>query len=116
MTEARRKENTDTNRAHGHSAQAEPGVCTVLHCTDESGALPWPTADAEGGWPITWAVCAYHYWQLDDGNAYVKVNQDEPAGHRWLLMDEDLEAVLERTRLLPQEHRVAIRPTLCIEV
>lgn len=72
-------------------APVEPGVCLVLHCTDQSRPLHWLTEDALGGWPTSWAVCAYHYWRLDGGKACVRVNEGEPASHRWLLMDEDLE-------------------------
>jgi hypothetical protein len=79
---------TDTNVARRDAVQAQRGECTVLHCTDNSGPLQWTTENVSGGWPITWAVCSFHYWHLDGGTACAKVNEDQPAGSRWLLMDD----------------------------
>jgi hypothetical protein len=81
-------------------------VCSVLHCTDEAGSRSWPTESALGNWPITWAVCSYHYWQLDSGKACAKVNEDEPHGNRWLLMDDEDEV---ESRIPPtQATRIAV--------
>ena len=87
-----RNETTATTRARSDWARIEPEVCMVRDCTDQSGPLSWSTASASYGWPITWAVCAFHYWRLDGGKTCVKVNEREPSSNRWLLMDDDLEA------------------------
>ena len=98
-TDVQHVEVSDVSVADRDRAQVQQGACTVLHCADEAGSLLWPTENASGGWPITWAVCRYHYWQLDSGKAFAKVNEDEPCTNRWLLMDEDeVESVVPLTQ------------------
>lgn len=64
--------------------------CRVLHCTDDSGPAQWRTNTAVPHWTIEWAVCSYHYWQLDDGQKYVSVTENKPSTKRWLVMGDDL--------------------------
>ena len=96
---------SDASVAAPDPAQGREGVCTVLHCAEEAGSLPWPTENASGGWPIMWAVCRYHYWQLDSGKAFTKVNEDEPRTNRWLLMNAD---VVESVVPLTQPTRISV--------
>jgi hypothetical protein len=79
-----------SNVIHHVSSSAEPRVCTVLECQEKAGRLRWPTKDRSGGWPITWAVCSFHYWHLDAGHAFIKVHENEPSTHRWLLTEDNL--------------------------
>jgi len=67
-----------------------PAPCRVLHCCEVAGSAQWRTNTAVPHWTIEWAVCSFHYWQLDDGQEYVSVTEDQPSTKRWLLMGDDL--------------------------
>jgi hypothetical protein len=72
-----------------HMIWATP-PCRVLHCIETSGTEQWRTKSTLSYWPLEWAVCSYHYWQLDDGQEYASVIEDTPSTKRWLLMGDDL--------------------------
>lgn len=64
--------------------------CLVLNCTDDSGSAQWRVKTPLRYWTVNWAVCAYHYWQLDDGEEFAPITEQKPSTKRWLLMGDDL--------------------------
>ena len=52
--------------------------------------MEWRTNTAVPCWSIGWAVCNFHYWQIDDGQEYASVSNGEASSKRWILMGDDL--------------------------
>ena len=80
---------SDMKDISGSRTLIPPGCC-VLHCLAACGSAEWRTNTAVPYWSIEWAVCSFHYWQLDDGYEYASVTEAKPSTKRWLLMGDDL--------------------------